>query len=272
MGRPAKKTGVTVEQRKRWLQRVEENGDSIADIVTKDGYDHRTVSRHLDLARQEREARETRLMVLRDAVQSHFADLVHVAEKMGTEVSKGNSVSPLTADRRYVALRQHLTYSPLWKLLDSWEKTRKEIEQARVDLGARVERELTENAALAKAFAGGVPDYQNMVRLFTEQAEIWKLGGKGLSIDKDFHPESSEDGMTTAKVGGYTVGRTPEAQTDAVKLALMQYGTTFRDLDEFQRLQHGNEDLNRQAPAIDEELSVIIMRKVVSGRCKYCPI
>jgi hypothetical protein len=271
MARPADRKGVTVEQRKRWLQRLDEKGESVADIAAIDGYDKRTVSRQVDLARQEREAHEARLLVFRDAVQSHFAQLVEIAEKMQTEVSRGNRVSFLTADRRYVALREHLSRAPLWKLLDSWERTHADIERTREALRMRVEEDLAEDPALKIAFTGGTPDYRNMVRFFTDQAEIWKIGGKGLSIDEHFAASVSDNDMAVMKVGGYSVGMTPEAQVPAVKNALKAYRDCFNSLHEFQRLKDGVRDLNRQQPVIDEELAIIIMKKVVPGRCRYCP-
>lgn len=271
MARPAKKSGVTVEQRRKWLRMVEEHGDSIAQIVNKEGYDPRTVSRHISLARQEQEAKEARVTYLRDAIRDHSAEVLQIAATLQTLVSKSESTTSIRPDRMYSALREHLYRSPLWKLLDAWENTQSEIVQARKNLREKTQEELKKDAALAEAFKSCTPDYENTTRLFAEQAEFWKIGGKGLSLDSNFHVERLESGQMLMKVGGYIIGSASQDREVRVRQALLDFRARFETLAEFQSLRDGYEALNKQAPEIDEELALIILKRVLPGRCKYCP-
>ena len=111
-----------------------------------------------------------------------------------------------------------------------------------------------------------------MVDLFAQQAEIWKLGGKGLDLDSNFKAAPGEAGLVDLKIGAYQVGTCAEGRVTAVKKALLAFKTTMTDSPEFQRLLDGDKALKKLSPEIDEELAVIALRRVVPGRCKYCPV
>lgn len=76
-----KKPPVKPEVRKSWLKRHEQ-GESITDIAVNDQFDVRTVRRHIEQAKQEREVKEARSMVLRNALEAHYSDLCDYAERL----------------------------------------------------------------------------------------------------------------------------------------------------------------------------------------------
>ena len=86
MAKRIKKPPIKPEVRRDWLRRNEENGESPPQIAAQDGYDVRTVRKQIDLAKQEREAREARIVVLRDAMQRHYDDLRKYAEELGMDL------------------------------------------------------------------------------------------------------------------------------------------------------------------------------------------
>ena len=87
MARRIKKGAVRPELCKQWLRRFEEDGESPPHIAEADGYDVRTVRKQIEKAMQEREMREARVMVLRDALEKHYKDLYTFAETLDSSIS-----------------------------------------------------------------------------------------------------------------------------------------------------------------------------------------
>ncbi len=79
MRRRTKKPAVRPEVRRQWLRRFEEYGESPPEISKADGYDVRTVRKQIEYAREERELREARAMVLRNDLERHYSDLCEFA-------------------------------------------------------------------------------------------------------------------------------------------------------------------------------------------------
>ena len=118
MSKRIKKPTVKLEQRVQWLRRYEA-GESAARIADSDEFDVRTVRRHIEEARQEREVREATVMVLRSALENHYADLCRLAEKLDAEIAREEPIYSLLGDDRMLsALKQHLPRSTLWPSAD----------------------------------------------------------------------------------------------------------------------------------------------------------
>jgi len=272
MARPDRKLSVTPETRKKWLHRHEENGESVLQIAKRDIYDIRTVRKQLDLARQERETRETRLMVLREAAQAHYGDLCKCAAAIESALD-GRSFGVIgTEDRMCVALRQHLPRAPLWKYLQQWNNLQQDLEQTRADLRTKYEEDLSKDPQLTSAFANGTEDIPAMVDFFTKQTEFWSQGGSGVDIAQVFKTESASEGLVNLRLGGYNIGTVAESRVNAVKKALLGFREKLPIFAEYQKLEQRRKELDELAPEIREELAIITLRRVVPGRCKYCPI
>jgi len=100
------------------VNRHEQDGDSPPQIAATDGFDVRTVRKQIERARQEREVREARSIVLRNAMEHHYTDICNFAEKLKVAVAGEESISLLVDDPLWLALKQHLPHSPLWNLLN----------------------------------------------------------------------------------------------------------------------------------------------------------
>jgi len=88
MPKRIKKPLLPPVMRRDWLRRFEEDGLPASEIARSDHYDVRTVRKQIELMLQEREGRETRLLVLRQALERHYADLVSFAEKLDSEMTQ----------------------------------------------------------------------------------------------------------------------------------------------------------------------------------------
>lgn len=154
MARPYKRLSVTPDMRKKWMARQDQYGESNSQIAAKDGYDVRTVRHQIELARQEIEQRETRLMVLRNAAEGHYQDLCKFLERIDLSISRFESTDHITHERIYSALRQHLPRSPLWSYLDKWNRLQNDLRDTKNNLETETSEMISHDIGLDKAFAG----------------------------------------------------------------------------------------------------------------------
>lgn len=271
MARTVKSLGVTSELRKKWLERHEENGEPVQGIAAKDGYGARTVRHNIDKARQEREMRESRIMVWRDAAQAHFRDLCKFAQQIDYSITKDKPIANLTQDPLYGALSQHVKRPRLWESLRDWDANYKALEAATGGLKQELADELARNDGLTAAFAGGSQDIPSIVDLLTLRASFRREEGFRLDIDDWFRTEPGEHGLVQPMLGAYRTGAVPAAKVPQVKQALASFLPRVGELSQYKILQDCHKQLQRLKPFVHEELTTIILRRVVPGWCRYCP-
>jgi len=123
--------------RGEWLRRCEE-GHSPSRIARDDGYDIRTVRKHLQLAEEERNRREATAALIRTALERHQADLLGVVQAIRKIMPLYPETGPLGVDldiqlseasplkyKLLEALRkEHLPRADLWKAIRKWEGLR----------------------------------------------------------------------------------------------------------------------------------------------------
>jgi len=272
MARPVKQLSVTPETRRKWLQRHEEDGESPPHIAAKDGYDVRTVRKQLDLARQDRERRETRLVVLREAVQSHYGDLCRRATEIESALNRKGAGTVGTEDRMCIALREHLPRAPLWKNLDRWNRLQETLHQLKGNIKTKLEGEIRSDSGLSDAFSSGKMDVKGMVEVMAHQLDTWASGSSSLSVEENFRTESTEGGPVNFRYGAWFIGIGEAAQTDKVKNAIADFEKKISELNEYHELSETIRQLDSLRKDILEELATITLRRVVPGRCRYCPI
>jgi len=109
MTRRIKKPAVRPELRREWLRRNETEGESPPEIAKQDGYDVRTVRKQIEIERQERERREARSIVLRQALEKHYADICTFAQKLDSHITGDTgSLSTIKSEPMWIALREHM--------------------------------------------------------------------------------------------------------------------------------------------------------------------
>ena len=64
-----------------------EQGETPPQIAERDEFDVRTVRKHIELARQERDVQQARSGVLRDALENHYRDLLETARNVEKQMS-----------------------------------------------------------------------------------------------------------------------------------------------------------------------------------------
>jgi hypothetical protein len=272
MTRRIKKPPVRPEVRRQWLHRHEVDGESVPQIAKKDGFDVRTVRRQIESARQEREVRETRLSVLRNAMELHYKDMCNFAEELDVRVAKEEAISETyTSNRMLLALKQHLPRSPLWKHLSRWDHALERLRDIKESAGERLAAEIELKFAsfdndVRKSVVSGISQF------VVSQMESGVRGATILHAKDIFSTDRASDGQVKPHLGGIVMDKMPEQDTARLPEVAAEFQTRVVDWEQYQNLKRLYEELERIKEDLREELAVIILRRVVPGRCKYCPV
>lgn len=275
MAKRIKKAAVRPELCKQWLRRFEEDGESPPQIAEAYGYDVRTVRKQIEQARQEREMREARVIVLHDALEKHYKDLYTFAERLDSSLPwHPKQISPhFYQDRMWQALREHLPRSPIWKailrcdqLADKYDLCVKQIEErAKVWVHGRGINFAHTPGELGLVESFG-PDF---VSDFVSIA----LGQKSLdNIDEISHRRATDTGLHDVSKGRIYLGLLDTNKAEKMNAIYRELVGEAIGWEQYFDLQQIISEYKRQSGVLHDELATIILRRVIPGRCRYCPI
>jgi hypothetical protein len=272
MTRRIKKPPVKPETRREWLDRVEK-GETPPQIAESDEFDVRTVRKHVELARLERDVQQARSAVLRDALESHYRDLMETARNIENQVFGEAQVSLEKALPLMTGLRQHMPRSPLWGNLRSWDQTLTELtalqDMIRQKLVTSVKDDGRLNTIISRG-ANGVITAAVEVLLF--QMQEWSRGREGLKIDRDIHSGKASEGKFIMRYGFSHFGEIEEGYIGTIKAVLVDFERDVKQWPEYPQLEKLYSKLARLKKGIGEVLTVVLLRRIVPGKCKYCPL
>ncbi len=274
MAKRIKKPPVKPEQRYEWLKRYE-IGETPPKIAEADSFDVRTVRRQIEKAKQEREVKEARTTVLRSALERHYIDLCEFAEKVDSVIAGEGAISQeLKHDRMWAALRQHMPRNPLWNYLVTWDNIQQELIILKGDVKERLERDLGSDTRLNK-----IPDTNRSTVIYgciaalTFQIEQRSRGGPGINIINNFKViPTKQKGVVNIEYGAFRMDNIGDRYIKTVKDVLTSWEARVKGWEEYAVLEKLFEKLTKTKSKLQDELAVIILRRVVPGRCKYCPI
>jgi hypothetical protein len=273
MVKKIKKPPVKPETRSEWLRRYE-GGESPTKIADHDDFDVRTVRKHLELARQEREVREARSAVLRNALERHYADLCEYAEKLDAQIEGDHTIALAPeSDRMLSALRQHLPHSPLWNNLRKWNQLHEENARLEDEVKMRLKEEIEPDPKLdvfLRSDERVVVDAISVALAF--QIKAWSQGWKGLRVEDDLKSEPAEEGLVDVHYGLAVMDRVKQEHVAYISDALIDFESRVRVWQQYLDMKKNAEELKQIKAKLRDELAIITLRRVVPGRCKYCPI
>ena len=254
MVKRVKRPLVEPAQRRDWFRRYED-GESVTRIAKADRYDPRTVKKQIEVERQIQEEKEARTLVLRQAMEQHYADLYNFAQKLDTELSSERSnLTGLKGNPMWSALREHLPRSVIWKNFDRFEELRKEKERLEQILNKFVKKQIESGA---KNKLGKSPQeiglgWRNTEALSACIRDV-TLGMPEVLSNFDFH-KISED-----------------VESAAIKMVkeILRKAPTWKKYKDLSQLWA---ELERVQRILHDELTVIKFKRVVPGRCRYCPV
>jgi len=266
-----KKPPIKPEKRLEWLKRNEQ-GETPPKIAEADNIDVRTVRKHVELARMERDVQHARSEVLRNALEGHYRDLLETAEGINTDISKSILVSleqPLM-----LGLRQHMPRSPLWENLRKWNRTVNEIVELEGVLPDKIRRMLKTDGRLDGIVSHGAAGVvAAAVDALTHQVKAWAHGWSGLEMDGDIHVEKTAEGGVRMRYGAFSFGGLEEeGSVGTIKAVLADIESKLKPSPEHLELEKLYGRLQRLGIAIRDVLTVIRLRRIVTGKCKYCPL
>lgn len=273
MAKRIKKPTVKPETSQEWLRRYEE-GESPPKIAEKDSFDVRTVRRHIEQARQEREIRETRLLVLRSALENHYGDFCRFAQKLDAEIASEEKIPLLLReDRLWPALKQHLPRSPLWSYLNKWDELLGQLAGLQESIAIRLTEELKSDSKFGEMLpADRERAIPGLVAALGFQMKSRAQEYKGLNLKDNFRSEPTTEGLVNVHYGFANMEGVNKHNVAIIKQILSDFESKIINWEEFGHLQKLFKDLARLKQNIRDELAVVTMRRVVPGRCRYCPI
>ncbi len=274
MGKQYKKAPVPSEVRKQWLRRHEENGEPLIHIAKTDDYDIRTVKKIIAEELDERTRKEAHTMVVRNAIEHHYRDLCVFVQRLDDELIGDENTIPahLRENLMYGALKEHLPRSPIWRNLDRWDTLVGKVHQVEEEV------KILARAYLEKKSSVGFMEHDQHIGLnpgiVDSVAFNMKASVKGFRflLDKDNLKLSPVgEGLQSVQVGAYGIGVIPDEHVPSVNKTVLQLLEQAIGWDQQSEIVRWFAELDQVRQTLRDEFAVIMLRRIVSGRCKYCP-
>ncbi|MBA7469109.1 MAG: hypothetical protein GH158_07115 [Dehalococcoidia bacterium] len=273
MNKRTKKPPVKPEKRLEWLQRVERDGETLSHIAESDSFDIRTVRKHVELARMERDVHQARTEVLRNALEGHYGDLMETVRNIENWVSSEVQVSLEKGVSLMSGLREHMPRSPLWESLRKWNRTLTELAELSDVIRNKIQREIEAdgrlNGIVSQGANGVIPA---AIDVLVHQVKQWTRGLEGLKMDRDIHLEKTSEGRVKMRYGFSHFGELEERSVEIIKAVLIYFESELKHSPEYLEMEKLIGRLERLKKGIGEVLTVVLLRRIVPGRCRYCPL
>jgi len=272
MPKRRKLPAIKPEKRLEWSKRSE-LGETPPQIAEVDHVDVRTVRKHIELARMERDVKEARSAVLRNALEAHYRDLLDTVRDIESWIT-AESPAPLEKDVPLMfGLRQHMPRSRLWENLRRWNQTLQELAELEAKLPQRVQEEVDKDGSPK----GIVSHDSNEVipatkEVLVHQVKQWARGSKGLMLDRNFRLEKASEGRVRVIYGFSHFGEVEESQAGTIKSVISDFEPKIKQWPEYLEMEKLVNRISRLGIAIRELLTVILLRRIVPGKCKFCPL
>lgn len=266
-----RKPEVSIEQANDWLRR-NQMGDSIAKIAKDEKFDVRTVKKYVDQADERYEGAQARTLVLKNALELHFKDLIDLVKKLDKLVTSDRSPAGEYNDPLFAALKEHQSGLKLWALLDEWDSLINGQGKLRKELQAAISEEAASDKSLLAAFKGGTIDSDNIGQAMMHVVKSQIGGFEGIRASDSLESErSDEPALVIARHGAYAIGTVKSANFEKLRQALTDFENKLPDLKEYLPLKTNTERQPVVKQAIHDLLQGFVLRRVVGGRCRYCP-
>ncbi len=248
-------------------------------IASIDDYDVRTIRRHIEIAKQQREVKEARATVLRNALERHYEDLCRFAESLDPTMARNitNPSSPTDDNFMEAALRQHLPRSPIWIYLAKKHNLQQEYTKLLKETKEKMEETVRAEQKFNPLLSAGLSEVApGIIIAFAFQIEKWSLRYKGLNVRDNLRTEPPGEGLVQLCYG---FSRMDIVKSEDAEGYLNTLGEIIKYLEKnirkwkvFDNLLKTNDEIRRLDRKLHEELAVIRLRRIVPGRCKYCPL
>lgn len=263
-----KKTEIDSQLRQTWLEK-NQAGQSIFKLSVEYQRDPRTLKHHVERALREKEAKEARVIVIRDALQNHHARLISYAERLYGNVNSEDPVtSALLEDRMYSALKSHLPRSPLWNYLNRLNQHYAKLDELKARLRTKLQEEIEKDTAIPTEESV----HQGLLEAFHFQVIAWAKGHSGISLKESFKVHTVGNGKSSVEYGKFHLGAVMDSDVPRIKAIIESWEEKLTKRLEYDDAKAIFNQLNSLKVKTKEELAVIFERGIVPGSCKYCPV
>ena len=267
-----KRGKITPVERREWLEKYE-NGATIDSLAKEALRTQRTIINHVEQAHRELQHDQVQVELIRDGYRQHYKDLLNLAKRLA-EMAKspqrgtvlGTDVSGDPGERLlYQSLRKHTPGSGIWAAIKSWEANVVGIEEETGRLKVEATKLASQDAAefpeiLVEGFAGGL-------------SEAVSMAAQGLDPGStEYVKDRSGDNFQLRFRNFFLADRVPD--DDRIVLIEQKHRDLLEGLlteRSVHRLKSFWRDWSSARDVIQEEATILRMRKVLPGRCDLCP-
>jgi hypothetical protein len=216
--------------------------------------------------------------VLRNALERHYEDLCNFAGRLDP-IKTGNITNPSQADDYLfeTALRQHLPRSPIWGYLTNRGSLQQEYTELLVEAKVRVEQAVRAERRFGPLLSAGLTEVvSGIINVLSFQVEQWSLGHEGLKVETNLRAEPEGEGQVQLCYGfsrmDIVKSKDAEGYLNTLGKIIKYLEKNIRKWKVLDNLRKTSDKISRLDRKLHEELSVIRLRRIVPGRCKYCPL
>jgi len=264
------KSPIGFDQAVDWYKR-RQRGESVTTIAGKAKCDERTVRKHINRVEEQQETAEARTEVYKEVLREHYQDLMEIVKKLAQDVAEENDISIALAHPLTEALKEHLPKSAIWSMLETWGQGLDEEKRAQGSLRSRVGEAVTGDSVLTTAYEGGRMDVQGMINLVMERLGALPQEGKKLDSSLFNVSQTEPAGCNQVKYAGYLIGVVTEKKMKELRVGIEQIVSLFEDFPGYVDLINAQQTKVSLKKPLSDNLTTIIYRKMVPGRCRYCP-
>ena len=278
MRRRTRKPPIRVEQRRDWLKRLEEGGESPPEIAEKDHFDLRTVRKQIGIAKQEREEHEAKVYILRNAMELHYSDMRQFLERLNSKISGKDTVT-VGPDDEFIekALHQHLPRSPIWVYLKKVESLQLKSDEQLKRIRDLMEQLVSNDSRLTPLKNAGLTE---VVPVFAKnlaaQVIYWLKGSIELHLISSLRPNNTPDGLMEFHINKDLIGRTGREHADEYKGILINLyndlESMLKESTEYHAFETTYADIKSLNGKLREELAILRLKRIVPGHCDYCSL
>ena len=221
----------------------------------------------------ERDVQQARSSVLRDALESHYRDLLETVRNIEKQMSGEATVSMEKEQPLMVGLRQHMPRSPLWENLRRWNRVVTKLAELQEVIRNNIQQEIEAdgrlNGIVSQGANGVIPAAADVL---VHQVKEWARSIEGLKIDRDIHSEKTSEGRVRMRYAFSHFGEIEESCVETIKAVIIDFESGLKNRPEYLEMEKLYGKLGRLKASIWERLTVILLRRIVPGKCKYCPL
>jgi hypothetical protein len=272
MAKRIKMPAIKPEKRLEWLKRSEK-GETPPQIAEADDVDVRTVRKHINIALMERDVQQARSAVLRDALEAHYRDLLDTVRNTQSQITAESPVHLEKDIPLMLGLKQHMPRAPLWENLRKWNRTIQELSELEVTLPQIVQKEIEKDGRLE-----GIVSYDSnevipaTIAVLVHQMKQWTRGSEGLILSRNFSLDRASEGRVRAVYGFSHLGEIEESHVGIVRDVIQDIELKLKQWPEYSEMEKVVNRLSRLGNTIRELTTVILLRRIVPGKCKFCPL